>query len=83
MMNGRISATLVAMGALVLFAGSASDRARAQSFSRKTELSAANVQDDRQDSGQQNGQPQNSDYPRRDDARRDDTGRLGAGLVPG
>src|ERR1700730_18092325 len=79
MMNGRISATLVAMGALVLFAGSASDRARAQSFSRKTELSAANVQDDRQDSrqdnGQQSGQPQNSDYPRRDDARREDTGR--------
>src|ERR1700688_29922 len=82
-MNGRISATLVAMGAMILFAGSASDRAGAQNSSRETELSAANVQDDHQDSrqdngqqsGQQSGQPQNSDYPRRDDARRDDTGR--------
>jgi hypothetical protein len=79
-MNGRISTVLVAMGAVVLFAGSASDRAGARSSSRQTELSAANVQDDRQDSRQDNGQqsgqpPQNSDYPRRDDARRDDTGR--------
>jgi hypothetical protein len=78
-MNGRISAAFVAIGAMVLFAGSAADRAGAQSSSRKTELSAANVQDDRQDSrqdnGQQGGQPQSSDYPRRDDARRDDTRR--------
>jgi hypothetical protein len=78
MMNGRISATLVAMGALVLFAGSAVYGAGAQSSSKETELSAANVQDDRQDSRQDNGQqsgppPQSSDYPRRDDARRDET----------
>ena len=51
-MNGRISAALVAMGAMILFAGSASDRARTQSFSREKELSATNVQDDRQDSRQ-------------------------------
>ncbi|HSY31792.1 MAG TPA: hypothetical protein VLA42_07370 [Verrucomicrobiae bacterium] len=78
-MNGRISAVLVAMGAMILFAGSATVGAVAQSSSRETKLSAANVQDDRQDSrqdnGQQSGQPQHSDYPRRDDARRDDTGR--------
>jgi hypothetical protein len=79
-MNGRISAVLVAMGAMILFAGSASDRAGAQSSSRETELSAANVQDDRldsrQDNGQQSGQPpQNSDYPRRDDTGRADDDR--------
>lgn len=76
-MNGRISAALVAMGAVILFAGSPAVNAGAQSSSRETKLSAANVQDDRQDSrqdnGQQSGQPQSSDYPRRDDARRDDT----------
>jgi hypothetical protein len=80
-MNGRISAALVAMGAMILFAVSASDRAGAQSSSRQTELNAASAQDDRQDSrqdnGQQGSQPPNSDYPRRDDARRDDTGRAG------
>ena len=50
-MNGRISAALVAVGAMILFVGSASDRAHAQSFSRETELSAANVQDDRRIAG--------------------------------
>jgi hypothetical protein len=82
-MNGRISAALVAMGAMVLFAGGAADRAVAQTSSRQTELSASNVQDDRRDSRQDNGpqgwqqsgQPQSSDYPRRDDAWGDDTGR--------
>jgi hypothetical protein len=49
-MNGRISAALVAMGAMILFAGSASDRAGAQTPSRQTELSTTNVQDDHQDS---------------------------------
>lgn len=55
-MNGRISAALVAMGAMVLFAGGAADRAVAQTSSRQMELSASNVQDDRQDSRQDNGQ---------------------------
>jgi hypothetical protein len=75
MMNGQTSAAFVVMGAVVLFAGSAADRAGAQT-SRQSELRAAIAQDNsRQDSGQQAGQPQNSDYPRRDDARRNDTRR--------
>jgi hypothetical protein len=78
-MNGRLLATLMATGAMVLFASSAPDRATAQSSSRQTELNAAKVQDDRQDSrqdnGQQGGQPQSSDYPRRDDTRRSDEDR--------
>jgi len=68
-MNGQTSAALVVMGAMVLFAGSAADRAGAQT-SAPTELNAASAQDN----GQQAGQPQ-SDYPGRDDARRDDTRR--------
>jgi hypothetical protein len=74
MMNGQISAALIAMGAMVLFAGSAAERAAAQT-SQRIELNAASAQDDRQQTGQQAGQPQNSDYPRRDDARRDDARR--------
>jgi hypothetical protein len=70
MMNGQTSAALVVMGAVVLFAGSAADRAGARA-SRQTELNAAIGQDN----GQQGGQPQSSDYPRRDDARRDDAKR--------
>ena len=70
-MNGQISAAFVVIGAMVLFAGSAADRAGAQT-SRQSELHAAIAQDN---SRQQAGQPQSSDYPRRDDARRDDTRR--------
>jgi len=69
-MNGHTSAALVLMGAMILFAGSAADRAGARA-SRQTELNTAIGQDNRQEGGQ----PQNSDYPRRDDARRDDTRR--------
>jgi len=69
-MNGQTSAALVVMGAMILFAESAADRARAQA-SRQTELNTAIGQDN----GQQSGQPQSSDYPRRDDARRDDAKR--------
>jgi hypothetical protein len=78
-MNGRISAALVVMGAMVLFAGSGADRAGAQTSSRQTELNAANVRDGRednqQDNGQQTGQPQNPDDTRRDDTRRPDDDR--------
>jgi len=69
-MNGQTSAALVVMGAMILFAGSAADRARARA-SRQTELNTAIGQGN----GQQNGQPQSSDYPRRDDARRDEAKR--------
>jgi hypothetical protein len=78
-MNGRTSAALVAMGAMVLFAGNVADRAGAQTSSRQTELNSANVQDGRQDNqqdnGQQTGQPQNPDDTRRDDTRRPDDDR--------
>jgi hypothetical protein len=78
-MNGRISAALVVMGAMVLFEGSVADRAGAQTSSRQTKLNLANVQDGRQDNqqdnGQQTGQPQNPDDTRRDDTRRPDDDR--------
>ena len=78
-MNGRISAALVVMGAMVLFEGSVADRAGAQTSSRQTKLNAANVQDGRednqQDNGQQTGQPQNPDDTRREDTRRPDDDR--------
>jgi len=78
-MNGRISAALVVMGAMVLFAGSGAGRAGAQTSSWQTELNAANVRDGRednqQDNGQQTGQPQNPDDTRRDDTRRPDDDR--------
>jgi hypothetical protein len=78
-MNGRISAALVVMGAMVLFEGSVAHRAGAQTSSRQTKLNAANVQDGRednqQDNGQQTGQPQNPDDTRRDDTRRPDDDR--------
>jgi hypothetical protein len=61
-MNGQIPAALVAVGAMVLFAGSAGGRAVAQSSSR-LELNAASAQDN----GQQASPPQNSDDTRRDD----------------
>jgi hypothetical protein len=73
-MNGQISAALVVMGAMVLFVGSGADRADAQT-SRHVELNAANVQDHRQNNGQQTGQPQNPDDTRRDDTRRPDDDR--------
>jgi len=70
-MNGQISAAFVVIGAMVLFADSAADRAGAQT-SRQSELHAAIAQDN---SRQQAGQPQSSDYPRRDDTRRPDDDR--------
>jgi hypothetical protein len=70
-MNGRISAVLVAMGAMFLFGGSAADRSGAQT-SRPTELKAASTQDNGQ---QASPPPQNPDDTRRDDTRRDDTRR--------
>jgi hypothetical protein len=69
-MNGQISAALVVMGAMFLFAGSAADRARAQTL-RQTKSNAVRIQDN----GQQGGQPQSSDDTRTDDTRRDDTRR--------
>src|SRR6202171_2091972 len=68
MMNGQISAALVVMGAMFLFAGSAVDRAGAQTLS-KTELIAAVAQKNGQ---QASPPPQNPDGTRRDDARRDE-----------
>ncbi|HEX3542991.1 MAG TPA: hypothetical protein VHT31_00570 [Candidatus Acidoferrum sp.] len=69
-MNGRISAALIATGAIILFASTA-DRAGARTGSRvevKWESS--------QDNGQQaSPPPQNSDDTRRDDSRPDDTRR--------
>jgi hypothetical protein len=72
-MNGRISAVLVAMGAMFLFGGSAADRAGAQT-ARPAELKAANTQDNGQ---QASPPPQNPDDTRRDDTARpdDDRGR--------
>jgi hypothetical protein len=72
-MNGRISAVLVAMGAMFLFGGSAADRAGAQT-ARPAELKAASTQDNGQ---QASPPPQNPDDTRRDDTRRayDDRGR--------
>jgi hypothetical protein len=69
-MNGRISAALVVMGAMVSFVGSAADRVDAQP-ARRSELKSASGQD----TGQQAGQPQNPDDTRREDSRRDDTRR--------
>ena len=43
-MNGQISAALAVMGAMVLFAGSAADRAGAQTSSR-IELNGASARD--------------------------------------
>jgi hypothetical protein len=71
-MNGRISAVLVAMGAMFLFGGSAADRAGAQT-SRPLELKTASTQDNGQQ--QASPPPQNPDDTRRDDTRRDDTRR--------
>jgi hypothetical protein len=71
MMNGQISAAVVVMGAMVLFAGSTTDRVGAQ-ISRKDELNAANAQDNGR---QASPPPQNSDDTRRDDPRRDETKR--------
>src|ERR1700730_6100976 len=68
MMNGQISAALVVMGAMFLFAGSAGDRTGVQTSSQ-TELVA-------QENGQQaSPPPQNPDDTRRDDGRRDDARR--------
>lgn len=70
-MNGQISAAVVVMGAMVLFAGSTTDRVGAQT-PRQNELNAANAQDN----GQQTSRPpQNSDDTRRDDPRGDETKR--------
>jgi hypothetical protein len=69
-MNGQISAALVVMGAMFLFAGGAADRARAQIF-RQTKSNAVSIQHN----GQQGGQPQSSDDTRRDDTRRSDDDR--------
>jgi hypothetical protein len=68
-MNGQISAALVVMGALVLFAGSTADRAGAQSSSLM-ELNAGSAQDNGQ---QAIPPPQNPDDTRRDDSQRDQT----------
>src|SRR6202011_3971205 len=70
-MNGRISAAFVAMGAVVLFGGSAANRAGAQTF-RPAELKAVSTQDNGQ---QASPPPQNPDDTRRDDGRRDDARR--------
>jgi hypothetical protein len=70
-MNGQISAALVVMGAMVLFAGSTADGAGAQ-----TSLQAGLKVEGAQDNGQQTSpSPQNPDETRRDDARRDDARR--------
>jgi hypothetical protein len=69
-MNGRISAALVVMGAMVSFAGSAADRVDAQP-ARRAELKSASGQDN----GQQGGKPQNPDDSRREDTRRSDDDR--------
>jgi hypothetical protein len=73
MMNGQISAVLVAMGAMFLFGGSAADRAGGQT-SRPAELKGASTQDNGQ---QPSLPPQNPDDTRRDDTRKpdDDRGR--------
>jgi hypothetical protein len=70
-MNGQVSAALVVMGAMVLFAGSTADRAGAQT-SLTTRLNAQGSQDNGQ---QASPPPQNSDETRRDDARRSDDDR--------
>ena len=70
-MNGQISAALVVMGAMVLFAGSTADRAGAQT-SLTTRLNAQGSQDNGQ---QASPPPQNSDETRRDDARSSDDDR--------
>jgi hypothetical protein len=74
MMNGPISAALVVMGAMVLFAGSTAERAGAQA-SIRIGLSATSAQDNgQQDNGQQvSPPPQNPDDTRRGDSRRDET----------
>jgi hypothetical protein len=64
-MNGQISAALVVMGVMVLFAGSTADRAGAQT-ALTTRLNAQGSQDNGQ---QASPPPQNSDETRRDDAR--------------
>ena len=70
-MNGQISAALVVMGAMVLFAGSTADGAGAQ-----TSLQAGLKVEGAQDNGQQaSPPPQNPDETRRDDSRRADTNR--------
>src|ERR1700682_1471315 len=71
MMNGQISAALVVMGAMFLFAGSAADRTGTQTSSQ-TELNAVVPREN----GQQASPPsQNPDDTRRDDGRRDDARR--------
>jgi hypothetical protein len=67
-MNGQISAALVVMGAMVLFAGGTANRAGAQAS-----LQAVLRVEGAQDNGQQtSAPPQNPDETRRDDARRSD-----------
>ena len=70
-MNGRISAALVVMGAMFLFAGSAVDLTGAQTSSQ-TKLNAVVAQENGQ---QASPPPQNPDDTRRDDGRRDDARR--------
>ena len=70
-MNGQISAAMVVMGAMALFAGGTANRAGAQ-----TSLQAGLKVEGAQDNGQQaSPPPQNPDETRRDDSRRDDTNR--------
>jgi hypothetical protein len=70
-MNGQISAAMVVMGAMALFAGGTANRAGAQ-----TSLQAGLKVEGAQDNGQQaSPPPQNPDETRRDDSRRDDTHR--------
>jgi len=70
-MNGQISAALVVIGAMFLFAGSAVDLTGAQTSSQ-TKLNAVVAQENGQ---QASPPPQNPDDTRRDDGRRDDARR--------
>lgn len=66
-MNGQISAAMVMMGAMMLFAGSTAHRTGAQTSSQAG-LNAEGAQDNGQ---QASPPPQNSDDARRDDSRHD------------
>src|ERR1700730_461790 len=68
MMNGQISAELVVMRAMFLFAGGAADLTGAQTSSQ-AKLNAVVAQENGQ---QASPPPQNPDDARRDDARRDE-----------
>jgi hypothetical protein len=72
-MNGRISAGLVMVGSIVLFAGSTADRAGAQT-SPRIELNAVGAQDNGQQASPppQNRRRDESRRPADDRARRDD-----------